>query len=68
MGRFIKQAYIQYMKKLLFLIGLFLALNVSFAQQADSLHRVARQFMRTADYPNAIIFLTNALKKDPGNI
>ena len=68
MGRFIKQAHIQYMKKLLFLIGLFLSLNDCFAQQADSLHLIARQFMRTADYPNAIIVLTNALKKDPGNI
>jgi tetratricopeptide (TPR) repeat protein len=68
MGRFIKQAYIQYMKKLLILIVLFLSLNDCFAQQADSLHRIARQFMRTADYPNAIIVLTNALKKDPGNI
>jgi tetratricopeptide (TPR) repeat protein len=56
------------MKKLLFLIGLFLSLNDCFAQQADSLHLIARQFMRTADYPNAIIVLTNALKKDPGNI
>jgi Tfp pilus assembly protein PilF len=68
MGRFIKQVYIQYMKKLLFLIGLFLSLNNGFAQQADSLHRIARQFMRNADYPNAIIVLTNALKKDPSNL
>jgi Tfp pilus assembly protein PilF len=68
MGRFIKQAYIQYMKKLLFLIGLTLSLNNSFAQQADSLHRVAKQFMRNGDYPNAIIVLTNALKKDPANL
>jgi len=56
------------MKKLLFLIGLFLSLNDCFAQQADSLHQIARQFMRTGDYPNAIIVLTNALKKDPGSI
>jgi Tfp pilus assembly protein PilF len=56
------------MKKLLFLIGLFLSLNNSFAQKADSLHRIARQFMRNGDYPNAIIVLTNALKKDPANI
>src|SRR5579863_189588 len=68
MGRFIKQVYIQYMKKLLFLIGLFLSLNDCFAQPVDSLHRIARQFMRTGDYPNAIIVLTNALKKDPSNI
>jgi Tfp pilus assembly protein PilF len=56
------------MKKLLFLLGLFFSLNNSFAQQADSLHQIARQFMRAADYPNAIIVLTNALKKDPNNI
>jgi len=56
------------MKKLLFVIGLFLSLNHCFAQRADSLHQIARQFMRTGDYPNAIIVLTNALKKDPGNI
>lgn len=56
------------MKKLLFLFGLFFLLNNCFAQKADSLHQVARQFMRTADYPNAIIVLTNALKKDPDNI
>src|ERR1700755_3292090 len=68
MGRFIKQAYIQFMKKLLFLVILFLSLNDCFAQKADSLERVARQFMRTGDYPNAIIVLTNALKKDPNNI
>ena len=68
MGRFIKQAYIQYMKKLLFLFGLFLSLNNCFAQSADSLHQIARQFMRTGDYPNAIIVLSNALKKDPNNL
>ena len=39
-----------------------------FAQQADSLHRVAKQFMRNGDYPNAIIVLTNALKTDPDNL
>ena len=68
MGRFIKQAYIQYMKKLLFLIGLFLSLNNCFAQKADSLHQIARKFMRAGDYPNAIIVLSNALKKDPNNL
>jgi Tfp pilus assembly protein PilF len=68
MGRFIKLAYIQYMKKLLFFIGLFLSVSACFAQQADSLHQVAKQFMRTGDYPNAIIVLSNALKKDPDNL
>jgi Tfp pilus assembly protein PilF len=68
MGRFIKLAYIQYMKRLLFIFGLFLCLDTSYAQQADSLHRVARQFMRGGDYPNAIIVLSNALKKDPENL
>jgi Tfp pilus assembly protein PilF len=68
MGRFIKPAYIQYMKKLLFVIGFFLAGYTCFAQKADSLHRVAKQFMRNGDYPNAIIVLSNALKLDPGNL
>ncbi|HMG67596.1 MAG TPA: tetratricopeptide repeat protein, partial [Chitinophagaceae bacterium] len=68
MGRFIKLAYIQYMKRLLFIFGLFLCLDTCFAQQADSLHRVAKQFMRSGDYPNAIIVLSNALKKDPENL
>jgi tetratricopeptide (TPR) repeat protein len=66
--RFINPAYIQYMKKLLFVIGLFLSVNACFSQQADSLHRVAKQFMRTGDYPNAIIVLSNALKLDPNNL
>jgi tetratricopeptide (TPR) repeat protein len=56
------------MKKLLFLIGLFLSLNNCFAQKADSLHQIARKFMQTGDYPNAIIVLSNALKKDPNNL
>jgi len=68
LGRFIKLAYIQYMKKLLFLIGCFLISFTCFSQQADSLHRVARQFMRNGDYPNAIIVLSNALKLDPGSL
>jgi tetratricopeptide (TPR) repeat protein len=68
MGRFIKLAYIQYMKKLLFIIGLFLFGFSCYAQQADSLHRVAKQFMRNGDYPNAIIVLGNALKLDPDNL
>ncbi len=56
------------MKKLLFVIGLFLSVNACFSQAADSLHRVAKQFMRTGDYPNAVIVLTNALKQDPNNL
>jgi Tfp pilus assembly protein PilF len=67
-GRFIKPAYIQYMKKLLFAIGFFLSGIPCFAQHADSLHRVAKQFMRNADYPNAIIVLSSALKIDPDNL
>lgn len=56
------------MKKLLFITGFFLIGLTSFSQQADSLHRVAKQFMRSGDYPNAIIVLSNALKLDPGNL
>jgi tetratricopeptide (TPR) repeat protein len=56
------------MKKLLFVIGFFLCGFACTAQQADSLQRVARQFMRNADYPNAIIVLTSALKMDPNNL
>jgi Tfp pilus assembly protein PilF len=67
-GRFLKVAYIQFMKKLLFVISLFLSGFTCFAQQADSLHKVAKQFMRNGDYPNAIIVLNNALKSDPENL
>jgi tetratricopeptide (TPR) repeat protein len=68
MGRFIKLVYIQYMKKLLFVIGFFLIRSACLAQQADSLQRVAKQFMRNGDYPNAIIVLSNALKLEPDNL
>ena len=67
-GRFLKVAYIQFMKKLLLVIGLFLSGFTCLAQQADSLHMIAKQFMRNGDYPNAIIVLTNALKTDPDNL
>jgi Tfp pilus assembly protein PilF len=56
------------MKKLLFIIGSFLSVLSCFSQQADSLHKVAKQFMRNGDYPNAIIVLSNALKTDPNNL
>ncbi len=56
------------MKKLLFVIGLFLSAGACYSQKADSLHRVARQFMRNGDYPNAIIVLTNAARMDPNDI
>lgn len=68
MGRLIKLAYIQYMKKGLFVTSLLMIHFACFAQQADSLQRIARQFMRNGDYPNAIIVLNNALKKDPNNL
>jgi tetratricopeptide (TPR) repeat protein len=61
-------AYIEQMKKLLFLLGLFVLSIACFGQDPDSLHKVAKQFMRTGDYPNAIIVLSNALKKDPDNL
>jgi tetratricopeptide (TPR) repeat protein len=56
------------MKKLLFLTGFFLSAFTCFAQRSDSLHRVAKQFMRSGDYPNAIIVLGNALKLDPDDL
>jgi tetratricopeptide (TPR) repeat protein len=56
------------MKKPLIVVGFFLSALACSAQQSDSLHRVAKQFMRSGDYPNAIIVLTNALKTDPDNL
>jgi Tfp pilus assembly protein PilF len=56
------------MKKLLFLIVIVLTGSSCFSQRADSLHRVAKQFMRDGDYPNAIMVLGNALKMDPENL
>jgi tetratricopeptide (TPR) repeat protein len=67
-GRFTKLAYIQYMKKFLFYVGFLLSGLTCFAQQLDSLHKAARQFMRNGDYPNAVIVLSNALKMEPGNL
>jgi len=67
-GRFQKTAYIQYMKKFPVILGLIMAVLTGQAQKADSLQKIARQFMRTGDYPNAIIVLTNAAKQDPGNL
>jgi tetratricopeptide (TPR) repeat protein len=61
-------AYTQFMKKLLLVITVFLSVFTCFAQQADSLHKVAKQFMRSGDFPNAIIVLSNALKLDPNNL
>ena len=56
------------MKKGLSFIGFLLVCLTGFAQEADSLHRIAKQYMHNGDYPNAIIVLTNALKKDPDNL
>lgn len=56
------------MKKLLVGAGLFLLSFHCLAQRADSLHRIAKQFMRNGDYPNAIIVLTNALKAEPQSL
>jgi tetratricopeptide (TPR) repeat protein len=56
------------MKKGLFVLGFFLFCLTCFAQQSDSLQRIAKQYMRNGDYPNAIIVLSNALKKDPDNL
>jgi Tfp pilus assembly protein PilF len=56
------------MKKFLFVIVIFLYGSPCFAQETDSLHRIAKQFMRSGDYANAVIVLNNALKKDPDNL
>jgi tetratricopeptide (TPR) repeat protein len=56
------------MKKVFFAIGYFLIYSTCFAQYADSLDRVAKQFMRNGDYANAVIVLSNALKADPENL
>src|SRR5450432_224167 len=56
------------MKKFLFVILIFLCRSACFSQQADSLELVAKQFMRSGDYANAVIVLSNALKKDPDNL
>jgi len=56
------------MKKGLFALGCWLLCLTGFTQDADSLHLAAKQYMRNGDYPNAIIVLTNALKKDPDNL
>src|SRR5664279_2117332 len=56
------------MKKILFASGFCLICFACFAQKADSLQRVAKQFMRAGDYPNAVMVLNNALKKDPDNL
>jgi Tfp pilus assembly protein PilF len=56
------------MKKLPIFILLFLTGYGGFAQQSDSLQRIAKQYMRDGDYANAVIVLSNALKKDPGNL
>ncbi len=56
------------MKKNLFAIAFCLSAFMGFSQQSDSLHKIAKQFMRSADYPNAIIVLNNALKLDPNDL
>jgi Tfp pilus assembly protein PilF len=56
------------MKKILFATAFFLSVFTCYSQQADSLHKIAKQFMRNGDYPNAIIVLNNALKLNPDNL
>jgi Tfp pilus assembly protein PilF len=56
------------MKKAFFFTVLFLLSLASFSQSADSLHAVARNYMWSGDYRNAIVVLNNALKKDPENL
>jgi Tfp pilus assembly protein PilF len=56
------------MKKGLFVVSYCLMFFIGAAQQTDSLHLVAKQYMRNGDYANAVIVLTNALKKNPENL
>ena len=56
------------MKKLFCVFGFFLICFTCYAQQADSLQRVAKQYMHNGDYSNAVIVLGNALKLDPDNL
>lgn len=63
-----RSVYIHGMKKVLFFAALCLLCISAFSQTADSLHKVAKNFMWSGDYPNAIIVLSNALKEDPSNL
>ncbi len=56
------------MKKVFFAVGCFLMFSACFAQKADSLGRVAKQYMRNGDYANAVVVLSNALKNDPDDL
>jgi len=56
------------MKNGLFVVGYLLISSTCFAQERDSLDRVAKQFMRSGDYANAVVVLSNALKNDPDNL
>jgi tetratricopeptide (TPR) repeat protein len=56
------------MKKILFAAIFIFRGFSSLAQQTDSLELIAKQFMRTGDYANAVIVLNNALKKYPDNL
>jgi Tfp pilus assembly protein PilF len=56
------------MKKVLFFTGLFLLCTSAFSQSADSLHKIAKNYMWSGDYPNAIMVLNNALKQDPESL
>jgi tetratricopeptide (TPR) repeat protein len=56
------------MKKGLFVVSYCLICFIGAAQQKDSLHLIAKQYMRNGDYANAVIVLTNALKKNPDNL
>jgi tetratricopeptide (TPR) repeat protein len=56
------------MKKILFAIILFFHAHSGLAQQVDSLHLIAKQFMRNGDYANAVIVLNSALKKNPDDL
>jgi Tfp pilus assembly protein PilF len=56
------------MKKVLFSGGCFLFCLTAFSQSVDSLHKAARNYMWSGDYPNAIVVLNHALKTDPDNL
>jgi tetratricopeptide (TPR) repeat protein len=63
-----RSPYIHYMKKVLFFTGLFLLRFSAFAQSADSLHKVAKNYMWSGDYSNAIVVLGIALKAAPDDL
>lgn len=63
-----RSAYIHQMKKVLFSASLIFISISAFTQTADSLHKVAKNYMWNGDYSNAIVVLDNALKAAPDDL